>query len=370
MADMSKRRSKGKNQSTRRPRGALASGPGVSVGTIGVGSSEPVNIPDGRPYTTGSTTVTLRPVLKDGTPRLPEGSDGERGPYRATFVLAIPGTATARENFDFTKAMTEGDSLIRLASPSQVLDMRLLPGDYECVARANANSRLSHLVIEIPDANSLTHAQHQAYNAISPLLSILAFTLDAPLAVSATQVEDLTSGAKRGELSLIGQERTFSGDLDFPTTGELLMLTSTYRDGLSSTDPFHQALSFLKVLEGVFELRRRRREEMLAAGMPVTSEPERIPTEDELRNGIQPPGRLPHEFAHRFAGAKFTKVRDVIWSELRNSIAHFSIELEPLSSDDFEHVVLARQAVPVIRFMAKELLVAELALGRGGKQAG
>jgi hypothetical protein len=137
------------------------------------------------------------------------------------------------------------------------------------------------------------------------------------------------------------------------------VLLSAYPDGISSTEPLWQALSLFRVVEGVFKMREERRAALMAAGkQPPSQQAERVPADVStigepndygLRDSLKP-----------YAGQKFTQVRDTIRNKLRNAIAHLDIDSDILVQDRWEDVQKVEQVLPCLRWMARQLLDAEL----------
>jgi hypothetical protein len=61
-----------------------------------------------------------------------------------------------------------------------------------------------------------------------------------------------------------------------------------------------------------------------------------------------------------YAGQKLTQVRDTIRGKLRIAIAHLDIDSDVLIQDRWEDVQKAGQVLPCLRWMARQLLDAEL----------
>lgn len=134
-------------------------------------------------------------------------------------------------------------------------------------------------------------------------------------------------------------------------------LLSAFRDGLSSANPLYQVICFYRVIEGVRAVRSSRRQEATKRGIEISDPPERIPTEADL------PDAARSEFRHSFEphlGQKFGKVLDEYRDLLRNAIAHLNPESTHVVADRHKDVMDCHRALPVLRYIAREMLSTEL----------
>jgi hypothetical protein len=135
-------------------------------------------------------------------------------------------------------------------------------------------------------------------------------------------------------------------------------LLSAHREGISSTEPLWQVLSLFRVAEGVLQMRNVRRAAAIAAGQVSTEPSERVP---EAVNSLGPANDLGLADSLRpYAGRKFTAVFDSLRSILRNAIAHLDPDSSPLSQDRWDDLDKVEQALPGLRWIARQLLDAEL----------
>jgi hypothetical protein len=97
----------------------------------------------------------------------------------------------------------------------------------------------------------------------------------------------------------------------------------------------------------------------LAAGNSYRDPGERFPNEYSAIDSGEDSERNRRCFTP-FLGKKFTEVRDELRGELRNSLAHLDINAGPFTIDTWDDLTYIRKVLPVLRYMARTLLSAEL----------
>jgi hypothetical protein len=129
---------------------------------------------------------------------------------------------------------------------------------------------------------------------------------------------------------------------------------SAYREGLNSANAFYQLLCFYKVVEWI---RKRRAKEDRRR---VPPESERFPSSAE---GLPPDAfgrRDPFGFFTPYLGKRFGEVHETLRSDVRNAIAHLNPKQTILMADRFDDVARCERVVPVVRFMARRMLLNEI----------
>lgn len=336
----------------------LVPGPGIHVATLAhstAGGRTTYEDVDGRPRFSGVVGYTIiESGFVEGHPLhgVESARDGSPGAYRVIFVLGFPGISQVQRSHDFDAVLAAGDSLLSISADVE-FTMRVGSVKMAVWAHRNSHGRIGHVSLEF-DAPSLTAAHESAHDFVMPLLSRWSFKHDVALTAVAVQVMELSTESKHHEMMLLGRIVPMT-DLG-PVTGDVrvLELIASYRDGSNSLDPFFQALSFFKVIEGAYKLRAARK---TIAGEAWRDPGERLPTAASYDSSNDPD--LPDRgYLQPFFGSKFTEVRDRLRTNVRHAVAHFDVE-EPFLSDSRQHVLVATQAVPVLRYMARKLLIAE-----------
>ena len=156
---------------------------------------------------------------------------------------------------------------------------------------------------------------------------------------------------------MIGAVKSFSDTAGVSDPQHRLLLFA-YREGISSTEPLWQALSLLRVAEGVLQMRKARTAAAVAAGQTPTQRAERVPTDLTAIGQPNDPGLI--DSLKPYTGRKFTAVLDDIRPALRNAIAHLDPDNTVLVHDRWDDVQKVEQALPGLRWIARQLLDAEL----------
>jgi hypothetical protein len=322
-----------------------------------------------RPLVSSDITITAVPQFAPADPRshlVAAGPAGNPGRYRITFVLAVPGRQVAQEAIDFHAAIERGDSLLAVGDDTTSVAVDLVSDDgtetgIHMLVGINNQHRLRDVSVEI-NADGFQQAAQVSYDLIMPVISRWSFLADIAITTSAQMVEELATGVISFEAPLVGVVKEMP-PIDGTTDPDHRLLLGSYREGLSSAEPLWRALSFYKVAEGVRYLRDGRRKERQRAGQPPIKLPsERIPAvPEELRDGSLDGDSLATSMAP-YAGKKFSKVLDDVRGDLRNTIAHLEPGKNPLAHDQWQDVTRIRQAIPTLRWIARRLLFAELAL--------
>lgn len=299
------------------------------------------------------TTPAAPPALGEPAP------SGSPGTYLLTYVLAIPGRTVAHDEVDFAKLVQTGDSL--LGVPAHVHHLRIDlhdgtgPGQTATV-NVNAAHRLRDIELEI-QADSRVHAAQTGHDLIAPLLSRWAYLHDVPITTSAVQIVEMATQTHQWSLLMVGAVKSFSDDAGVSDPDRRPLL-SAYRDGISSTEPFWQALSLFRVAEGVLQRRQARTAASVAAGETPRQRSGRVPPDLTTIGQSNDLGLI--DSLKPYAGRKFTAVLDDIRPALRNAIAHLDPDSTMLVQDRWDDLQKVEQALPGLRWIARQLLDSEL----------
>lgn len=284
---------------------------------------------------------------------------GAPGIYKLTYILAIPGRAVVQDEVNFAKLVQAGDCLLEVLPGIQQLRIDL--GDdtgrqQAAVVHVNDHHRLRDIELEI-QADSFAEAASRGHDLIAPLLSRWAFLHDAAITTSAVQVIEAATQIHRWTQLMTGAVKAFSDTTGVSDPGHRILL-SAYREGISSTEPLWQALSLFRVAEGVLRMRKARNAAACAAGQVPAEPSERVPA-DLTSLGPSNDAGL-GESLQPHAGRKFTAVLDDIRPALRNAIAHLDPDATPLIQDRWDDLQKVEQALPGLRWIARQLLNAEI----------
>jgi hypothetical protein len=139
---------------------------------------------------------------------------------------------------------------------------------------------------------------------------------------------------------------------------ETRLVLSAYREGLTAGDLFYAVLSFARAVEGVRHLRARRRQRLDAAGQEYRDPGERFPGS---LMGLTDVDELQRESFEPYLSRKFT---DVIDNELRgpvrNAVAHLDPSGDVLSAERWADLTRCEDALPVLQYIAHEMIGHEL----------
>jgi len=303
----------------------------------------------------------MEPVFgpQGARPAAPPAPTGSPGRYELTFVLAVPGRAVVQDEVNFAQLVQGGDSLLEVPPGTSELRITLRDdagSEQSAVAHVNASRRLRDIELAI-QADSFTQAASRGHDLVSQVLSRWAFLHDAAITTSAVQIVETATQTRLWRLLIIGAVKRFSDTMGV-SNREHQALLSAYREGISSTEPLWQVLSLFRVAEGVLQMRNTRRAAALAAGQVPAEPAERVPATVDSLGPANDLGLA--DSLRPYAGRKFTAVLDGLRPILRNAIAHLDPDSSPLSQDRWDDLDKAEQALPALRWIARQLLDAEL----------
>jgi hypothetical protein len=296
---------------------------------------------------------------------------GAPGPYRITFIFAIPGKETFRDNIDWSNIINSGQSLL-LTPGTSGFGMEWLHVESGTKANieffSNDRSELAKAQLVIK-ASNLSEALGMAHTIVLPMLSWWSVRYDTAIEISAYEVIEEVTGLIHISLGIVGQGKVLQVGIEDPGMSMMEKYRSIfaiYREAANSTNCFHKVLCLYKVVEAVGKLRTSRRNSLIVSGNVPTDAEQRIPnTLEEI-----PHHDLIEKHAFKaFLGKKFTFVIDHYRKFIRNAVAHLDPESESLSGDRFLDITKCMEAIPVIKYMAREMLRVELQLDPACKDA-
>jgi hypothetical protein len=307
------------------------------------------------------TAITVVPVFPDRADPGPEGGPGE---YTCVFVLAYPGAEGYSAEVDADAFMRSGSSLLTFPPEVKNFEFKLMIEGHEYAMTIESNDRREAATVSATlNASNLIQAEALAYDNILPIVSLLAFRYNVGIAVRGCVITEVATNAQRIRLGLLGQSRVLANErIGIALTQEARMLLATYREASATSNIFLQALSYWKVIEGVYALRSKEAQEARDHGeMPKVRPRETIPA---TRVDLPYSDKWALDGFEDYLGKKFTFVRDELRERLRHGLAHLlpgDTDIHSLSADIFNDVSTCEEAVPVLRYMAQTLMTDYLA---------
>jgi hypothetical protein len=306
-----------------------------------------------RPKTNSWMSYTIVPINTTSAP----SPDGLRGTYTITFYLSIPGKNVFTDQIHTSESIMAGDSLLSISRDINY-EFREKNGDILTIKLyKNTEGRFSTAQVSIL-ADNFTNAEHEAYDLIYPLISWFSFQHDAALEIRSQEVLENSTGVRRITIGIIGEVKSFLEiESHIPSTEEFRSLFSTYREALNATSPFYQFLCFYKVIENINCLRSEKKKAIIAKGEQPHQPGEIIPSSVDTNTNIDVDF---HSLFKPFLGRKFTFVCEKFRGVLRNAIAHVDPNQIIRLNDRFQDVTECLHAIPVIKYMAREMIRTEI----------
>jgi hypothetical protein len=308
-----------------------------------------------RPRVTEYNYTTAVPVFPGGNGGSPSGSPGF---YDVVFVLGVPGVSGVMTALDFDGMLAGGDSL--LEGTGLQVELQSADGSSLSVARIipNSHGRLAQVRLTVT-AGDFSLAENEAFDAVMPTLSRIAFEADTPLEVTGVLLTEQATQTQRFGATLVGATQpapALAGD----TTSELRSFLAAYREGLNANSPLYQALSFYKIIEGVTKFHTNRMRAAKKRGAPEPADPlaKEIPAD---RGGLVGMTEWSRDNFTPYLGMSFAEIRDAVTDTIRNAVAHISPGMDLRVADYAADVRACRAITPVLRYVARELIHDELA---------
>jgi hypothetical protein len=307
-----------------------------------------------RPRVTEFNAVTVVPSFPGGEAGPPSGSPGS---YDIVFVLGVPGVSSVTTSLDFDGILAGGDSLLQ-GSGFQV-DLESSEGQSLHAARIIPNSRGRLALVRLTvTADGFSQAEKEAFDAVMPTLSRIAFEADTPLEVTGVLLTEQATQTRRLGATLVGAVQP-APTLAGTTTPELRMFLAAYREGLNANSALYQALSFYKIIEGVTKFHTNKVRAAKKRGAPEPADPlaKQIPARREDLAGITEWAR---DNFTPYLGMSFAEIRDAVTDTIRNAVAHISPGMDLRIADYAADIRACRDITPVLRYVARELVHDEL----------
>lgn len=315
-----------------------------------------------RPALSGRYQLTVVPVFDTAHPksRIDRPVEGGRGFYRFSFSLCLPGGQSFLPSIDFDQMLQKGTSLLTVPKEVQYLKIELSTGAEQVEVRLYTNGEgiLARGELHVL-ASNFVEAETTALDLVLPMLSWWCYNFDVPIDIGTYQLFEESTDITKVNAVFPGKACAFNL-ANHRSEPEHRLLLSAYREAVNALNPFYQALSYWRVIEGVYKARDLRRAEATRRGDPIRQPNERLPaTVDELAL----PDRYHKEYFEPYLGLKYTVIiKERLRDTLRNAIAHLDPERSVLlSADRYEDLVTCERAVPVLRYISRVLLAAEVA---------
>lgn len=308
-----------------------------------------------RPRVTEYNEVTVVPSFSGGVEAGPPS--GSPGSYDVVFVLGVPGVSSVAASVDFEGMLGAGDSLLEGSGLHMDLPSPDGPSRYSARVIPNSHGRLAQVRLTLT-AGSFSLGEKEAFDAVMPVLSRLAFEADTPVEVTAVLLTEQATQVRRLGATLVGAVQpapVFAGDL----VPELRPLLAAYREGLNSNSPMYQALSYYKVMEGVAAYHTQRVRAAARNKTPVPADPlaGHIPDAPEQLAGMTEWARA--NFAPHL-GKSFGEIREAVKGTIRDAIAHLTPGRDLRIADYSADIRACRDITPVLRYIAREMIRGEL----------
>jgi hypothetical protein len=290
---------------------------------------------------------------------------GKAGYYNITHIFAIPGKSVFKNKLDLPELLKEGESQL-IARPNQTFMVSLWNSQEQVniIIQANRQGNLATSRMRL-FAQNFMEAEKNSTNLISQVLSLWSFQFDVALDISGYVLKEETTGAQSATFKILGASKAFwPDDQAHLSLAPVRPLLSAYREALCATSEFYQAICFYKVIEGAFRLKdERKKNAMVRNERPIDGET-RVPA--ELKD-IPSLSDLDKEAVKPYLGKKFTSIRDELREIIRNAIAH----LDPfgensLRADSYDDTKKCREALPIMKYLARQLLSFEMAVRSPG----
>jgi hypothetical protein len=308
-----------------------------------------------RPRVTEYNAITMVPGFAGGEAGPPSGSPGD---YHIVFVLGVPGVSGVATSLSFDDMLAGGDSLLQGAGLQ--VNLESSSGSTLHVARIipNSQGRLAQVRLSVT-ADSFAAAENEAYDAVMPVLSRIAFEADTPVEVTAVLLTEQATQIRSLGATMAGAVQPAPA-LAGLMTPELRPFLAAYREGLNANSQLYQALSFYKVIEGMAAFHTRRTRAASRRGGEVAPDPlaKRIPAEPADLTDMTEWARgvfAPH------LGKTFAEIKDSVSDTIRNAIAHIIPDRDIRVADYHADIRACRNITPILRYIARELIRDELA---------
>ena len=261
-------------------------------------------------------------------------------------------------SLDFDVISAGGDSLLQGSGLHVQLESSEGQSLHAARIVANRSGRLAQIRLTVT-ADDFSSAENEAFDAVVPTLSRIAFEADTPLEVTAISLTERASQTRQLRTTLVGAVQP-APEIAGATTPELRMFLAAYREGLNGNSPLCQALSFYKVLEGAtkFYTNRVRAARKRGEAAPADLMARQIPADP---SGLMDVTVWSRDNFIPYLGKNFAQIRDAVADTIRNAVAHISPDMDLRIADYAADIQACRAITPVLRYVARDIIREELA---------
>ncbi len=292
-------------------------------------------------------------------------SSGLVGWYRVTFILSIPGKEAYRSDLDAKRMMESGHSLLLVPKEASIKIPAFAQGEgnsqqvTEVIVHSNSSGEASNVLTRVL-ASDFIDAERITSNIVLPLLSWWSFFYDVALDITGYEIYEENTDVRKWAMGVVGKTKDFkvgaSGSVGIVKPIQRTVIAA-YREALNSTNVFYQFLCFYKVIEGTRKIRSQHRRDTLSAGKSYKDPAEKMPSKYEYLPIHDP---LVLSLFKPYLNKKFNSILDQFRELLRNAVAHLDPMADSLIADNFDDLMKCEKALPVIKYMAREMLRNEL----------
>ena len=168
---------------------------------------------------------------------------GSFGPYKITFVLAIPGRSTFLDELDLPTLMLSGESNI-LAETDFQIETKNETGTWVLDFTCNKRNQVSTVSARV-HAQNFEDAERWAYNNITPLLSFWSYQYDVGIDIAGYEVLEEITQTQKWVFGVVGKRRTLDLTQGSIPKIEYRRLLAAYREAMNSTNIFYQTIPSL-----------------------------------------------------------------------------------------------------------------------------
>lgn len=325
--------------------------------------------------------IVAVPVYKDKSdPRNTDSPQGLPGDYKVEFILSRPGFNIHPEYQLSFAAGLNGDSHLAITQPAftppsletatQIKIYAVVEGQ-KLVFHGFPNERgyLAKICIDKLFANNFDEARNFAYRCLAPSLSNWSLHLDIPLNIYQVEVTELRTNSVSTSLTPSFINVPHNVRIATRMTVEMRAFASLYREALNSNSVAYQYLCFYKIIESIFERRKRLGEERAKSGNPfppLGNLPSNAEEAQTWLNSIFPVRpdsywsnmHLSSILYPESLGKKIGNVVENILEPLRKKIAHALSESGEwlLSTDEALHINEIHKWLPLAKCISRKLI--------------
>jgi hypothetical protein len=309
---------------------------------------------------TGFKTYITVPSFSNGEVGPPEGG---RGMYDVIVALGVPGRDMYLVDVDFGAAMASGDSQIGFQAGDLTVTISGTGQYISVTLHQNTEGRLAQIRLSV-DADCFLAAERFTHDIVMPLISRIAFETNTALDVRTTVVTERRTGIQSISGTVLGSPAVLES-IEGAMTPELRPFLASYREGLTVNSVPYQALAFWKVVEGVstFHVNRARKKGASQTSIPGPDEHRLPPRLEDLLDQDD----WTRDCFAPYLGETFGEMKTEMEKPIRDAIAHIVPRLDFHSADVYDDLHACRSVVPVLRYMARVLIEAEIAGLAGSK---